>query len=333
MKKIYILLFALLSIVYVSKAQHIYPIGNYTDDVKDMTLNGFDLNDSVLFIPLGESGLQMLDISDINNIHELGVYSEYEIRSRKRVYGIAYNVEVINNIAYLSYGPLGLKILDISDPSMPFPIGKYYRFEDVFCTEVYDQYVFLGYKDMGLEIIDVSNLSDIKMVSRNNVKDFKVQNIQLMPPYVFISGKNNGVKVFKFREPFSEFKTDGFPRDYIPENEVNKFLVKGKTGYIANDFRGLTVVNIGLPLYPVEVFNVKTAGKAIDMILDKDYLYVVCGKSIEVYDIKEPEKPFKTHEFVDKSKQFVSVKMKGANLYALYDNGRNSYGIMIFQVE
>lgn len=333
MRKIYLLLVLFLAVFHICKAQHIYPIANFTDNVKDITLNGFDFNDSVLFVPLGESGLHMLSISDINNIHEIGVYSEYEIRSRKRVYGVAYNVEVINNRAYLSYGPLGLKILDISDPAMSFPIGKYYRYEDVFCTEVFEQYVFLGYKDMGLEIINISNLSDIKMVSRNNVKDFKVQNIQIMPPYVYISGKNNGLKIFKFSEPFYEFKSDGFPRDFIPENEVNKFLVKGKAGYIANDFRGLTVVNIGLPSYPVEVFNLKTGGRAVDMLLDKDYLYVVCGKCIEVYDIKEPEKPFKTHEFVDKSKQFVSIKMKGANLYALYDNGRNSYGIMVFQVE
>ena len=104
------------------------------------------------------------------------------------------------------------------------------------------------------------------------------------------------------------------------------------TGYIANDLKGLTVLNMGLPTYPLKVNNIKTEGKALDLIVDRNYLYVACEKVIEIYDIKDPENPEKIHEYIDKNKEFVSLKMYSNHLFASYSDGRE-YGFIIFQVE
>lgn len=333
MKRLSLITIFLITVVALSKAQYIFPVSEYSSEMKKFELSNFDISDTVLYLPLGKSGLHILNIKDINNISELSVYTEYEKRSREKIYGIAHCVKVIDNRAYLSYGPLGLKILDVTDPTMPYQLGTYYRYQDVYCSEIYENYALLGYIGMGLEIVDLSDLDNINMVSRNNVKDFTVRNIQVLPPYIIISGGNKGLKVFKFGEPFTKFKQAEFPRDYLTGNDINKILVKDSNGYLANDYRGLTVLNMKLPLYPLEVFNVKTAGKATDIIIEGNYIYLACGKCIEVYDIKDPENPVKVYEYIDKNKKFESLRMYNNNLFALYSDGNRDYGIVIFQVE
>ena len=333
MRKLSLLITVLFFLSKFTFAQHIYPVADYSNETKSFELSNFDIQDTILYLPLGESGLHILNISDINNIGDVAVFTEYEKRSRKKVYGTAYCVKVIDNKAYLSFGALGLKILDVTDPIMPYPVGGYYRYQDVYCAEIYENYAMLGYAGMGLEIVDLSNLDNIKIVSRNNVKDFSVKNIQVLPPYVFISGGVRGLRVFKFQESFTKFKQAEFPKDYLTDNDANKLIVHGSTGYLANDYRGLTVLNMGLPLYPLEVNSIKTDGKAVDLIIDRNYLYLACGKIIEVYDIKESEKPVKIHEYIDKTKKFKSLRMYNNHLYASFSSGNKTYGIQIFQVE
>jgi len=333
MNKKTLLTIALVLLVNAIYAQYIYPKAEYSSSLKSVELSNFDIQDTILYLPLGETGLHILDISDQDNINEVFNYTEYERRSREKVYGTAHCVQVIENKAYLSFGALGLKVLDVTDPTMPYVIGTFYRYQDVYCSEIYENYAFLGYDGMGLEIVDISNLDNINMVARKNVKGFSVKNIQIVPPYVVISGGNRGLKIFKFSEPFTSFKQSEFPRDFLTDNEVNKILVRGSNAYLANDYRGLTVLNMGLPLYPLEVLNLKTEGRATDLIIDGNYLYVACGKNIEVYDIKEPAIPVKIHEYINKDKKFESLKMYNNQLYASFSIGKKDYGIMIFQVE
>ncbi|MFO7827814.1 MAG: hypothetical protein R6V23_04260 [Bacteroidales bacterium] len=333
MKKLIVLIVILISIVKISFAQYIYPVAEYRNDLRNFELSNFDIQDTVLYLPLGEHGLQIIDISDIHNFQPIATYEEFERRSRKKVYGTAYCVKVIDNKAFLSYGELGLKILNISDPTMPFVMGTYYRHQDVYCTKIYKNFALLGYVGMGLEIVDFSNMNDIRLASRNNVKDFSVNNIQVLPPYVMISGGRSGLRTFKFGEPFTEFKQAEFPKDYITESEAHQLLVYDKTGYIANDFKGLLVLNMGLPLYPLKVNEIKTIGKATNLMIDRSFLYVTTDKGIDVFDIQEPEKPVKIFEHIEKDKEFKYLKMHGDYLYALFEDGKREYGIEIFQVE
>ena len=225
MKRLSLITIFLFFGVVLSKAQYIFPVSEYSSEMKNLELSNFDINDTVLYLPLGKSGLHILNIKDINNISELSVYTEHEKRSREKIYGVAHCVKVIDNRAYLSYGPLGLKILDVVDPTMPYVLGTYYRHQDVYCAEIFENYALLGYIGMGLEIVDLSDLDNINMVSRNNVKNFTVRNIQIIPPYIIISGGNRGLKTFKFHEPFTKFKQAEFPRDHLTGNDVNKILV------------------------------------------------------------------------------------------------------------
>ena len=333
MKKRTILIFILLIFVKFNFAQYIFPVSEFRESQRHFELSNFAIKDTVLFLPLGESGLHIYNISDFEEFDLLSTYEEFERRSRKKIYGTAYCVEVIDDKAFLSYGELGLKILNISDPTLPFVLGTYYRHQDVYFTKVYENYAFLGYINMGLEIVDFSNMDDIIMASRNNVKDFTVKDIEIYPPYVIIVGGRRGLRIFKFNEPITSFKQAEFPKDFLTEAQANKLIIKDKIGYMANDFGGLMVLNMGLPLYPLSVNEIKTMGRAKDLLIQDNYLYVATDKGIEVFDIREPEKPVKIFEHATKRKEYKFLQMQGHYLFALFQDGRRDFGIEIFQVE
>ena len=169
-------------------SQFIYPLSEYSATDDEIEISKFDIKDTLLFLPLGNKSLQILNIADLHNITEVSKFEEYEIRYNKKAYGKAYDVKVVGNKAFLAYGELGLKIIDITDPTMTYSIGTYYRHHDVNCVEIYENYALLGFVDLGLEIVDYSNLDDILMVSRNNILGFTIENIQIIPPYIIISG-------------------------------------------------------------------------------------------------------------------------------------------------
>ncbi|MGE0089245.1 MAG: LVIVD repeat-containing protein [Bacteroidales bacterium] len=329
------LFFILILVLYttISFAQFIFPVSTYMSNAKNIKLSNFDIKDTLLFLPLGNEDLQILTISDLTNLKDFSKYNEYEIRYRERVYGKALNVKVIGNRAYLAYGELGLKIIDITDPATPYSIATYYRHHDVNCVEIYENYALLGFAGLGLEIINFSDLENLEMISRSNILGFTINNIQILPPYIMISGGSRGLKTFKFQDPFTSFKPVEFPKDFIKDAPANKLLVRASTGYLANDYGSLSVLNLNLPLYPHEVKELKTNGKPVDLLIDRNYLYVACTKTIEVYDIREPEKPEKIFEHIDKDKKFQHIYIQGTHLFASFTQGKKQYGIMVFQIE
>jgi len=80
---------------------------NSGEQVKDGVQNLF-LQDNKLYVANIWAGLQILDVSDVNNPKELG---KYELTKRTR------NVFVEGNYAYLSVEIEGVYIFDISDPA------------------------------------------------------------------------------------------------------------------------------------------------------------------------------------------------------------------------
>ncbi len=332
--KNYILLtiFIFLTLIVKLYAQSIYPVGEY-EQLGKVEFSNLEVKNNILYFPLGELGLQILDVANHQNITQIALYREFEWREKKKVFGSAYCVNIKGDSLFLAYGELGLKILNISDPSMPFVLGTYYRYQDVYTCELYKNFAFLGLKNMGFEIVDFSNIDNIDMVSRNNVKDFKVENLQVRPPFVLMTGGYRGILIYQFTDPFTKFKVKGFPKEYHPNNEANKLIVKGNIGYLANDYAGLTILNLGLPLYPVKMSNIKTEGKAKDICLNKNYVYVSSGKAIEVFDISNKENPVKVFEYKEKKKKFKNIAIDGNYLYASYKQSLRKYGIIVFQIE
>jgi len=295
-------------------------------------MTNFIVKDTLLIWPQGEEGLKIYNVANPDSLKLISTYNEYAVRSRKKVYGAAYHTRLKNETLFLCYGDLGLKILDISEPRVPTELGTYYRHHSVYTLSLYEHFAFLGLKDLGLEIVDFSDLDNIEMVGRNNLKDYPSKNVVIMPPYTLLTGGNRGIKIFKFRSPFTDFKWAQYPKDYHPENDANKLVVVEKYGYLANDFKGLTVLNLTLPQYPMQQSTLKTDGRAQDLLINDNILFVASGKSIYLFDISDKAKPAILSQYEAGKKKFQALYLENNKLWAIYDEGFRKFGVMVFDI-
>lgn len=313
-------------------AQFLYNTGNIEFKGK-IELTNFQIKDYYLFFPSGDDGLRILDITDNSSLVEIDSYNQTETRENKEIEGTANKILISDDKAYLAYGNLGMYILDISDVNNIKKLGSYYRFHPVFSIKLYDKYAFLGTRDIALDIVDLSNLNDIELVGRYNIKDYKLYKTLIKEPFVILVGGENGLRTYQFADPFNEFKTNGFPKDYNLIDEVLDLEIRGEYGFMANGIEGFQVLNLKLPLYPLKIAEIKTTGFVNDILIHDDILFVATNQAILTYNISNPEEPSLIYEYKDKKKDFRFMLFHDYNLYVSYYQGRRNYGIAVFQYE
>ena len=146
------------------------------------------------YIANDTSGLRIIDVSDINNIQEVGYYDTP---------GCSRGIFVSGTHAYMADQEAGLRIIDISTPSSPQEVGFYDTPGWSFSVFVSGGYAYVGDLDSGLRIIDVTN-----PVSPQEVGFYKTPTNSLG---VFVSGNyayvacgaGAGLRVFDVSNPSS----------------------------------------------------------------------------------------------------------------------------------
>jgi len=334
MKYIYILLFLFL-FFNEGLGQSLFPV-NYYENRGEIEFCRMDVHNNKLFWPLGKKGLIIFDVSNPNRINRLKLYRTYEIRSYNKMYGSPYAIKLVGDKAYLAHGELGFDILDISNILDPKLIGRYSRNQSVYNFKIYKDYAILGLDKMGLEVVDFSDSKDIQMVSRNNFEGLHVNNIDILEPTVYAACGHYGLKILSFNDPLEEFKRANFPKDFNTQNEAEKLQIYKGIGLLANDARGISVLDLTLKKYPDEIDLIDTEGKANDLIINKETMYVATSNGIEIYSVEDPQNIFRITSYSDKKRKFQKIAVEGKYLYATYKKGWwlwKKYGVMIFEIE
>ena len=335
MKYFKFIMFCFFVFVNTGYGQSLYPIGNYENN-GEIEFCRIDVRRNKLFWPLGPKGLLIFDVSDPQNINRLKLYRDYEIRSYQKIFGSPTAIKVVGEKAFLAHGDLGFDILDLSNVIDPELIGRYCRNQSVYSFRIYKNYAILGLKDMGLEIIDFSNPNDIQMVARKNFEGLPVNSIDILDTTVYAACGHYGLKIVPFREPLDQFTSSGFPTDFNTRADAKKIQVYKGFGLLANDTRGISVLDLTLNNYPNEANLIETKGKANDLFIENETMYVATSKGVEIYNIESPESVFKIAGYTDKKRKFQKLTVRGKFLYATYKKGWwfwKKFGIMIFEIE
>ncbi|MEO0087526.1 MAG: T9SS type A sorting domain-containing protein [candidate division WOR-3 bacterium] len=112
-----------------------------------------------------ESGLVIIDFSDIHNPREIGHYYTPD--------DVVHSLFVSGNYAYLANGWGGLRIINIENPSQPYEVGRYIL--PTTCEDVYvrDTLAFTSFQEVlaggGFLVLNISNPSNPTLVSRIDV--------------------------------------------------------------------------------------------------------------------------------------------------------------------
>jgi hypothetical protein len=120
----------------------------------------FNMQGNNLFVS-GTDGFLAYDISLPDSIVLKG---SYRLNVTPEEYAEAYEFVLNGNLAYIAYGEMGLRIIDISDPSAMYEVGCLEGLGDVEGICLRDNMAYLSSED-GLHIIDVSDPSNCNEVS------------------------------------------------------------------------------------------------------------------------------------------------------------------------
>jgi hypothetical protein len=164
----------------------------------------------------------------------------------------AESVWVEGSLAYVTGGNLGLYIYDVSAPAHPILKGMLPRIGYSYDVQVYGGYAYVTEGFSGLRVVNVSDPAhpaDVTTVATpGEAYDIRIAN---RCAYVAERGDTGYLEAFDLRIPTAPMLLSCYATI-----RVNGVFPKGPLAYIANQSRGLVVVNPNLPEAPAGAVTV-----------------------------------------------------------------------------
>ena len=242
------------------------------------------------YVADGNSGLQVIDVSDPLNPSLLGLFDTT---------GTAIDVTLSANgaIAYVADGSSGLQIIDVSNPSALFLLGTFDTdgYASGVALSTGDSKVYVADGSSGLHIVDVSDSALPTSWGLFNTGDEALA--------IALSGDNNrayvangasGLLIVDVRDAsnlysYGSFDSSGFAQGVSVSAD-------GAIAYLASDLAGFEIIDVSYPFEPVKLGGLGLAGAPVDVELSTDgkIAYValrVAASGLQIIDIENSARP------------------------------------------
>ncbi|MDP8237986.1 MAG: FlgD immunoglobulin-like domain containing protein [Candidatus Hatepunaea meridiana] len=279
---------------------------------------GLFIEDTLCYLDDGYNGLLILNVDNLENIHQLG-------RCEEAINGSV--IKVVDDIAYLACGYYGLRTVDVSDPIDPVMLDWYpLRSEDIRVAG--DLVYSISERRDEIALFDVSDPADIQLVEQFEIAD-NPSGLEVAGNYLYTMARRifTVVSVQNPREMEIVCESE---RRYSSSPLMN--AIRYQDGYL---FLGKSQVwNVNDPHNPVRLGGGYYG--AYDLELSEIVSYSsssrfnIPGRGILVHDIREFEPPQLLH-WISNSEGFLDVFIQGNNLYL---SSRFRYGpkLVIFDI-
>lgn len=300
--------------------------GSIAGNVKSPGIaNGVVLSGDFAYVAAGNSGLQIIDISDINS---LSSFREVDIPG-----GQALQVAVVGDYAYVAAGTAGLKIINISSPDTPVIENTVDTFGSARDIVISDNYAYVVDTQLGLRIIDISTPAVPKVV-KDVLISGELFRVAVAGDYAYVAAGISGLRVIDIHSP-AEAAEIGSGASTV--NKANDVAVAGNYAYVTEDHsdlpnydatKNMEIFDISTPSTPKFATSLDTPHIAKSVTVIGEYAYVADTDSgLQIVDIRTPLKPFITNsvDFPGKANQ-VAV----AGDYAYVAAG--SFGLQVIDI-
>ena len=153
--------------------------------------------------------------------------------------GNAWDVFVLDNYAYVADWYSDLRVIDISNPSLPQEIGYYYTPGDAEGIFVLDNYAYVADNYSGLRVIDISNPSSPQEVGYYDTPGYS-SGVYVSGSYAYIADWYAGLRVIDISNPSSPQEVGYYDTPGI----ASGVYVSGSYAYIADKDAGLRIIKI-----------------------------------------------------------------------------------------
>ncbi len=253
-------------------------------------------NEQKLYITNTWSGLQIVDVSNVNNPREIGDYTT-ENRS--------HNCFVENNYAYLSSELYGVSVLDISDPKSIREVCRIRSEGDVQWVVAGFPYVYVAEGEQGVGIYDISNLNNPRLISRFDTPDW-AWGLFLVDQKLYVGDKNGGLIILDVASAnapkrLGQFADMKYARSVQIENDI---------AYIANGADGLWIFDVRNPAFPELMSKVNVDGYVYNAYKSGNSAFLAneTRRRMDIINVTNPKNPVKEGEYDAQSKVYSTWK-------------------------
>ncbi|MBY9002077.1 MAG: hypothetical protein KGD64_14250 [Candidatus Heimdallarchaeota archaeon] len=258
-----------LTFINISDPLHPTVINRFYDGggVHTMRLSG-----NLLFIADMSHGMEILNISDVNNIVKLTNIPVSEDTA---------GIDITEDLAYIT-APEGLFIYNISNPSHPQSVSTYASSKSYSYIEVHDNLAFIS-NPSNVEVLDVSDPTNPVKISTIGSWGF-IRNFQIVGDFLFGANMQRGVEIYdisNINKPklLGRFHDGGSPA-YIHVIE--------DIAFVADYEDGLEIIDISDKTKMVEIGEFHEEGeyiRAVQVVENLAYIFDTSGDGLEIIQL------------------------------------------------
>jgi hypothetical protein len=215
----------------------------------------------------------------------------------QRSQGQGWNVEVVGqtggeclavsaagNYAYMAEG-VGLRILNISRPSSPVPVGHVMlpdRIEGIFLS---GSKAYVANGTSGLRIVDVINPAAPTIVGTFSDPHW-VACVYASGNYAYV-GAGSNLRILDVSIPTSP----SLRGSYNVSDQINGVFVSGGLAYVVSNYAGLHILNVSNPRAPSYLGNYNTPGTAKSVWVSGSRAYIADEGALRIVSVSTPTSP------------------------------------------
>ena len=228
------------------------------------------------YIGFGEaSGFEIWDVSDEQSPVKLGHYYNTDIEF--------VGIYVLNESLFAAVGYNGIRIYDVSDPSLPQEIGNCETPGCAYDVFVSGYFAYVADDASGMRVIDVSipsNPSEIGFI----LLPGSSCDIMLSGNFAYVAASNAGLRIIDISAPTDPLEI-GY---YDPFYCIGIFIIE-PYAYMACNLAGLRVLDISNPSNPQPVGHCMVDGSVLDVSGFGNCAFLANPSAkINIIDISDP---------------------------------------------
>ncbi|MGB2697337.1 MAG: Ig-like domain-containing protein [Candidatus Zixiibacteriota bacterium] len=200
--------------------------------------------------------------------------------------GMAYDVFVQGNYAYVADGEEGLRIINVRNPANPYLEGSFNTSGFTKGVFVTGNHAYLADGSEGLQIVDISNSS-----SPDSAGSFKTQgyaeDVFVSGNYAYVADGAGGLQIIDVTDPNNPDPVAHF----FLSSPVMGVFVKANYAYLAIT-DGLQILDVSDPSNPSVVGSYYALFGGYKILVEGYYAYLVTlGGGLHIFDVFDPGNP------------------------------------------
>lgn len=226
--------------------------------------------------------------------------------------------------AYIADGDDGLRIIDVSDPTIPIEVGFLDTNKWAYSVDIVGEFAYVADHWDGLRIINVSDPSAPFEVGYYNTSG-QATDVTIVDQIAYVADGTAGLCLINISNPAAPFRTSTLNT----EGESRAVWVTGSYAYIADGTGGLRVINVVDESTPFEAGFFNPAGyDYYEDIFLADTLAFVADRNdgLRIINVSEIENPIEVGFFETTDCLSHCVSIHGTHAY--FGNGENGLRII-----